>query len=325
MTKFFKDLKWIVLAGACCVALVVFLVVHRLRQPIMVIGAVTVQDADFRKQLPIADVDVTVANGRANGPAKSDASGFFTLRLRKWVSKRQPIVLKFRHAGYQPLDLHEIADGKLYVARMVPVATKADSAPKVAIGNVRIRYSIKGARMLNVGSAAETFEAKNEGNVPCNGQLPCSPDSRWKAAVGSVSLDAGPGNQFRGVRVSCIAGPCPFTKIESEDFSSPSQTITASARTWSDTATFLVEAEVVRLMQGDIAHQSYPVIFGPGLSFTLPTQAEGVSLEAEVSGETVIFPLSPDPFLSWANCDSRPDQDKGRIYRCILKPGYVFR
>ena len=69
---------------------------------------------------------------------------------------------------------------------------------------------------------------------------------KWKAAVGSISLDAGEGNEFRNARVSCIAGPCPFTKIESHNFSHDGRTLNVSALDWSDTATFLLEAEVDR-------------------------------------------------------------------------------
>src|SRR5262249_28427249 len=155
------------------------------------------------------------------------------------------------------------------------ITKKLENAPSVAIGNVRVRYSIKAPRTVNVGSAVKTFEVKNVGNTPCDSQPPCSPDGKWKAALGAITLDAGTGNEFQNARVSCIAGPCPFTKIESDDFSKPSQKITAEARNWSDTATFLVEAEVIHIMQSDINHQSYPVIFGSALNFTLPADAEG--------------------------------------------------
>jgi len=72
-----------------------------------------------------------------------------------------------------------------------------------------------------------------------------------------------------------------------------------TARDWSDTATFLLEAEVFHPMVSQIVHESYPVIFGDGLNFTLPASAEGVSLEADFDGQTVIFPLGPSILLSW--------------------------
>jgi len=231
----------------------------RPHEPLTITGAVTIQDDDPRKQLPIADVEITAANSLADAPIKSDSSGFFRLVLRKRVRKGQVVTLKFRHPQYRPLDMEEIYADKLYLAHMVPLSRKTvetPNRPPVDVSNVRVRYSIKAMRTMNVGSAVKTFQVENVGNVPCNGQDPCSPDGKWKAALGSVTLDAGAGNEFQNARVSCIAGPCPFTKIESEPFTQASQTITASARDWSSTATFLVEAEVVHAMQSQIDHQS---------------------------------------------------------------------
>jgi hypothetical protein len=138
-------------------------------------------------------------------------------------------------------------------------------------------------------------------------------------------LDAGVGNQFRNVRASCIAGPCPFTKIDAARFSQGGQILTVSARDWSDTATFLLEAEVFRPMESQLEHRTYPAIFGEGLSFTLPSAAQSVSIEADLDGQTIIFPLGPSLFLSWATCDAGVNLDRGRIYRCTAKPGYLFQ
>lgn len=296
------------------------------RGPGMITGAVTVQDADPQKQLPIADVEITVTNTLSEGPVKSDASGLFKIPLRRRLRRGSQILLKFRHPKYQPLDMKEYVDDKLYLAHLVPIAktTEVVKGPTTAVSNVRVRYSITAMRTMNVGSAVKTFQVENIGNIPCKGQPPCSPDGKWKASIGSAALDAGMGNEFQNARVSCIAGPCPFTKVETERFSSPSRTIAAFARNWSSTATFLVEAEVVHTMQTQIDHVSYPVIFGPALNFTLPSDAEGVSLEADISGETIIFPLGPDLLLSWATCNARVNADRTNVYRCELKPGYRF-
>jgi hypothetical protein len=301
-------------------------------KPVTITGAVTVQDADPRKQLPLAGVEVSLAkktgeNNAGETSAKSDSNGFFTLKLPKGLRRGQAMTLMFRHPDYHPLDLKEFAGDKLYVVHLVPLSRNADTStrPAVAVGNVRVRYSMQAMRTVDVGSAVKTFEVENAGNVPCQGRSPCSPDGKWKATIGSASLDAGPGNEFQNARVSCIAGPCPFTKIESDDFSRNSQKITVSARDWSDPTTFLVEAEVVHTMQSPIEHQSYPVIFGGALSFTLPTDAEGVSLEADVAGETIIFPLGPDLFLTWASCNAKVNKDRNSVYRCELKPGYRFQ
>ncbi len=302
------------------------------RKPLTITGAVTVQDADPRKQLPLAGVEVSVANNSrennsAEPPVKSDSSGFFSLKLRRGLRRGQAMVLMFRHPDYHPLDLPEFAGDKLYIVSLVPLSKSAGAPnrPAIAVSNVRIRYSMKAMRTVNIGSAVKTFEVENVGNIPCKGRPPCSPDGKWKAAIASASLDAGPGNEFQNARVSCIAGPCPFTRIESDEFSKPSQKITASARDWSDPTTFLVEAEVVHTMQSPIEHQSYPVIFGAALSFTLPTDAEGVSLQADIAGETIIFPIGPQFFLSWANCNAIANPGQTSVYRCELKLGYRFQ
>lgn len=332
MTVARKSSSWILLAvvaGLICVGLF-FRRQHW--KPVTITGAITVQDADPRKQLPLAGVEISLAkkageNNAGETSTKSDANGFFSLKLPKGLRRGQAMTLLFRHHDYHPLDLKEFAGDKLYIAHLVPLSRNADTSnrPAITVGNVRVRYSMQAMRTVDVGSAVKTFQVENAGNIPCQGRSPCSPDGKWKATIGSASLEAGPGNEFQNARVSCIAGPCPFTKIESDDFSRNSQKITVSARDWSDPTTFLVEAEVVHTMQSPIKHQSYPVIFGGALSFTLPTDAEGVSLEADVAGETIIFPLGPDLFLSWANCNAKENRDQNRVYRCELKPGYQFQ
>ncbi len=322
-----KRTIWIVFALAVGLACVGIYFRRQHLKPLTIRGAVTVQDAEPRKQLPIAGADVSV-NDSVTHLVKSDSSGFFSLQLRQGLRRGRPITLVFRHPDYHPLDLPEYTGDKLYIVHMVPLSKNTDpvpNQPSTTIGNVRVRYSIKAMRTVNIGSAVKTFEVGNVGNVPCQGRSPCSPDGRWKATIASASLDAGSGNEFQSARVSCIAGPCPFTKIESGDFSKPSQKITASARDWSDPATFLVEAEVVHTMQSPTEHESYPVIYGPTLNFTLPTDAEGVSLWADVAGQPIIFPLGPDLFLTWASCNSRLNPDHTSVYRCELKPGYRFQ
>ena len=78
-------------------------------------------------------------------------------------------------------------------------------------------------------------------------------------------------------------------------------------------------------MASQTEYQSFPVIFGTALSFTLPAQSEGVMLEADVAGQTIIFPLGPDLLLSWANCSVGTRKDQTKVYRCELKPGYRFQ
>ncbi len=321
---------WIAGVAILAAALTVALIARsRSLRPIILQGAVITQDSDPDKRLPIADVSVSViADKVPAGEGKSDASGYFKLSLRAGTRRGELMTLRFRRLDYEPLDLPVDKVAKLYIAHMVPIRRQTpavQSHPDVIVANVRVRYSVKRTSAGDVGSGVKTFRVINTGNTPCDGHPPCSPDGRWKAATASASLEAGEGNEFRNARVSCIAGPCPFTKIDADDFSQGGRAISVSVRDWSDATTFLLEAEVVHPMVSDTVRESYPVIFGPALNFTLPSTAEGPSLEADIDGETIIFPLGPDLFLSWANCNVRGNQDQTKAYRCELKPGYRFR
>lgn len=298
------------------------------RRPVVLQGAVVQQNADTNKELPVADTVVTAVAGQTMAVTKSDASGFFGIVLPVEIRRGTPIVLKFRHADYRPLDLKEYVSDGLYIARLEPAkpAARPDAHhPETVIANLRVRYSIKAVSAVNIGSAVRAFQVENKGNVPCNGQSLCSPDGRWKAGSNSVTLDAGEDNEFRNARASCIAGPCPFTRVDANDLVQGGRTISVSALDWSDTATFLLEAEVFRTMISDMVRESYPVIFGPALNFTLPASAEGITIEADVNGEQVVFPLGPALLLSWAECNARVNPDQTKVYRCQLKPGYRFR
>ena len=290
-------------------------------------GAITVRDTDVRKQRPIAGVQVTAIDSLQIQTVKSDSSGLFLIPLHEGTKRGEPITLEFRHPDYFLLDLQEYVGDKLYIAQMVPRTTTNDKEPKTPtdIANVTVRYSVKTTSDVNIGSAVKTFLVENKGNVPCKNQHPCSPDGKWKAGLESATLDAGQGNIFRDARVSCIAGPCPFTRIESEKSSKGGQVISVTARNWSDTTTFLLEAEVLHPMPTNIGHEFYPVIFGRELSFTLPAAVEGVTVVADVNQQRVFFPLGPSYILSWANCSASENPDKTRVFRCELKPGYKFK
>ena len=69
---------------------------------------------------------------------------------------------------------------------------------------------------------------------------------------------------------------------------------------------------------------SYPVTFGQALNFTMPAAAEGITIQAEVSREAIIYPLGPNLYLSWADCNTRINKDQTKVFRCELKPGYKF-
>lgn len=291
------------------------------------VGAVLEAANDPRRQMPIGNAEVTATSAEASASTQSDASGQFRLTLTPAVTPAQGVTLNVRHAGYRPFEFTAPLKSEIYIAYLLPIheAHTPAASNEVVIGDLRVRYSVKVSATINVGSFARTFEIAGSGGVPCAGASDCSPDGKWKAAKGSASYDAGEGNEFQEARLSCIAGPCAFTAIERDNFSSPGRTLKVSARDWSATATFLVEAEVMRTQINDIVRYSTPVVFANGMDFTLPGSAEGPSIEAAVNGADIVFPLGPDLFLSWGVCTLKTDKDGSKLYRCELKPGYRFR
>ncbi len=291
-------------------------------------GAVLVAATDPEQQSPLDGVEITASLGTAAASVRSDANGYFRIVLPPGIMPGQAVTLAFRHPDYRPLDLRAAAGGGLVVARLAPLASPPaapPNTPQAVVSNVHVRYTIVSATLTNVGSGVKMFQSVNTGNVPCNGHQPCSPDGRWRAGIGSATLDAGPDNEFRNASVSCIAGPCAFTRIDSDDFSRGGRVIGATVRAWSDTATFVLQAEVVRPQISNVVRDTYPVILGRTMNFTLPAGAEGPSVEAELGGVAIVFPLGPNLFLSWAACEARAGGNQSTIYRCQLKPGYRFR
>jgi hypothetical protein len=330
-----KVLLWGIAGTIVAAAVALMLRLHHLNPgTIRIQGAVIRSDSDPRKQLPISDALVTASDGTTTATTESDASGYFKLTFPRVVWPGRIVKLSFQHVDYEPfsIDLQagiQPAARELYIATMTPIPQQPDSAAggkQSVVSNIRVRYTVNSERDDNIGSAVRTFQVVNKGNVVCNGQAPCSPNGTWKAAAGSLSLDAGPGNEFRNVRASCIAGPCPFTRIDSSGFANGGRNITVSAIDWSDTATFLVEAEVFHTAINSNVRESYPVIFGQSLNFTVPPTQEGVSIEAEIDGTPMVFPLGPELYLSWATCTARnrADAQGATAYRCELKPGYQF-
>ncbi len=291
----------------------------------MVTGVVLVRDNDPSSQTPIANAEVTAATVSGMASAASDVSGLYRIALPP-RSRNEPVMLRFEHPGYVTLELTAPAD-LLVVARMessAPVQTPSQKKAESVIATPRIRYSVKSTNAANIGSIVNPFQVSNTADVPCGNQPPCSPDGLWKATIGSYSFDAGPGNEYRNIRLSCIAGPCPFTKIDSETQSENGRLLKVSIRNWSDAVTYLLEAEVTQTRVIDVIRESYPVIFGSTMNFTLPSDAEGPSIEAELNGTDIIFPLGPDLILTWANCTMKASPGQGQLYRCELKAGYRF-
>lgn len=320
--------KSLLIAVSCALGASVLLAWYVKRQTIHLTGAVITRSSDPRKQLPIAGVLVSAADGSALARSVSEPTGLFTIFLHRQLLHGQRVVqLHFQRTDYEPLDLSVPVSNKITVAELAPMSqqNQPETTPAQTISNVTVRFSIKAATEVNIGSVVQSFVVANKGNVPCNYQPVCSPDGKWKAARDSITLDAGPTNEFRNARASCIAGPCPFTQIDTSGLEHPGRTVVVSATTWSDTATFVVEAEAVHPMISDVVRNSYPLIFGNALNFTLPPSAEGISLQADVGGQTVFFPLGPDLILDWANCNARLNADQTRVFRCELKPGYRWQ
>jgi hypothetical protein len=331
-----KTILWTAVVSAAVAIVTVLLLRNGQWRPrvIAIQGAVVRQDPDPNRRLPLSGVAVSATDGVMKVSAVSDASGYFHFRMREKAWPGQTLLISFSRSGYKPFQLTIPVDAKgtakeLYVAQMTPeaVAQLTPAGKKLSpVTNIRIRYTVNTQGEQNIGSAVKTFQVVNHGNVPCDHHGPCSPDGLWKAATGAVTLDAGPGNEFRNVRASCIAGPCPFTRIDSSGFEHGGQIITASALDWSDTATFLVEAEVFRTSINSSVRESYPVLFGRALNFVLPGSAEGVSIEADLDGTPMVFPLGPELYLSWASCTARGSRDNANseVYRCELRPDYRF-
>jgi hypothetical protein len=327
VTRSGKAKFWIWAGVAVGIGIVVAVEIPRVGRMKSISGAVVIADPDPHKQLPIPGVEITGEVGGMTARTWSDATGFFRLTWRTNFWRGQGVTLRFSHADYRPLATTDSMSYRLYIAHLTRSVTDLAAqkqSPEIALANVRIRYSVKATDTIDVGSTAKTFEVAHTANIPCV-QQPCSPDSRWSAAIGSFALDAGEGQEFQNARVSCVAGPCPFTRLESDGFSHGGRTVRGSVRAWSDTVTFLVEAEVVRTALSDRIRQSYPSIFGRTMTFTLPPNGEGPSIQAEVDGGGIVYPLGPALILSWASCNLQVAADRSKLYSCVLKSGYRFR
>lgn len=304
---------------------------HWTPRTVVIQGAVIREDADPRKELPIAGAVVTVSDHATHVSAISGDTGYFILRFPQKIWPKETVNLAFRHPDYKPLDENlligiHITTNQLYVVKMTSTAAPAPApvAHPTPISDVRIRYTVNDRSDTNIGSVVRVFEVVNTGNVPCKGDGLCSPNGLWRQAKGSLSLDAGPGNVYRNVRASCIAGPCPFTRIDTRGFEQGGQKIAVTAFDWSDTATFLVEAEVFQESIASRLRVSYPVQYGRDLHFTAPPTAEGVTIEANVGSTPMVFPLGPDLYMNWAICNSRKGRNNDTVYECELRPGFIF-
>src|ERR1700751_882613 len=122
MTRAHKIEIWIVVSVAVLTATTVGLIYWQRQKPISLRGAVLMDNSDPRKQQPIAG-DTIIAGHLASSEAKSNSTGFFSLKLRKPVRKGHPVVLSFRASQYKPLDVTDIVANKIYVVHLVPLSS----------------------------------------------------------------------------------------------------------------------------------------------------------------------------------------------------------
>ncbi len=315
--------------GLAAVLAMVLVQRSRPRQPLHISGVVLRDDPDPGKQTPIPGATIQAVSSGSSVVTKSDTAGFFKIDLEPSWERDRRLALTFRHDGYQSFETGGWRNGQICIARMMPLERLTPVTSKhsaVAIrSDVRVRYSIKTTTTTNVGSVAKPFEARNQGLAPCNGAPTCSPDGQWRATVNSQVFDAGAGNEFRNARLSCIAGPCPFSKVTSENLELPGRVIKVSVLNWSDNVTYFLEAEVAHTAVANIVRDLYPLITGPAINFTLPADSEGPSIEADLGGSEIVFPLGPALRLSWATCTATPAADHTTQFRCGLKDGFEFR
>ena len=301
--------------------------VLRSKRVALVTGAIVADNKDPHLQRPISNAGITMGYGGDSWKSVSEVSGLFRVRLDPAVSVDETLNVRVEHPDYHPFAMSMPAKDRIYVIRLTPRIVPKDAAEgqTTPISDIRVRYATRSTNTTTVGAAVRPFDVVNNGNILCAGRPPCSPDGKWKATVRSFSLDTGEQQkQFRNVRVSCIAGPCPFTQIDQDRFSRGGRNITVSVRNWSDPVTYVIEAEVATTMESELIRHTYPVTFGRSMNFTLPAVASGVSIEAEVDGSEVVFPLGPELRLSWATCRFEAGTGGTKQFRCELKPGYRF-
>ena len=187
-----KKIVWAVIAVAATVVIVLLLRAHWLEsisvhRSITIEGAVIQRDADTKKELPIAGVAITASDGVKSATTQSEASGYFKLVLQKGVLSGKPVIVNFRHASYEPLDLNvQTGDWRNMASytlqqwsRFLQIAA-GPGRPEKVVSNIRVRYTTNSRTETNVGSAVKTFQVVNKGNVPCNDQSPCSPDGNGR-------------------------------------------------------------------------------------------------------------------------------------------------
>src|SRR5215471_11621924 len=134
-----KTLVWIFAATLLLGGVAELVIQIRHRKPLVLRGAVTVKNSDARKEVPVADVEVSVSDQIPVGSTKTDASGFFSLTLPWRIRRGHSMTLKFRHPDYQSLDQPDFVGDQLYVAHLTPRPRPPAAAkgPERTVGNIK--------------------------------------------------------------------------------------------------------------------------------------------------------------------------------------------
>ena len=99
-----------------------------------------------------------------------------------------------------------------------------------------------------------------------------------------------------------------------------------SVRDWSDTTTFLLEAEVVRRMTGDTLRRILSSNFRTRCELQPARGGAGTRASKRKSMEKALFfPLDQISSYDGPIATVGVDRDQSETYRCKLKPGYQFR
>lgn len=299
-------------------------VMQRIIQPqpqsVRLQGAVMKSDVKPGRRHPLKDVSVEYDLGGKPIFAKTDQNGLFTIEVGSPAKIGDLLTLKLRRTCYQDFDETIAVANVLLTLYLWANPSRTCDDPTIVSISVSSRFVEK------------TFPVVHHGTVPCKNS-PCSPDGKWEATDVSEALTAGPNDIFLKGSVVCVAGPCPFTQIVQDGFSSGGQGIHVVVRNWSDTATYILKGEIA----GPVP---LPVEI-KGDSFTYRTyrsKGEGGHQEliAETSeGEHLVLPsVNADgrfiglPQASWASChesvDEYPTLHTQWTFHCKLKEGYKF-
>ena len=77
-------------------------------------------------------------------------------------------------------------------------------------------------------------------------------------------------------------------------------------------------------MVSDLVSTSYPVTFGQALNLRCLARRRESRFWPRLMVEAIVYPLGPNLYLSWADCNARVNKDQTKVFRCELKPGYRF-